>query len=308
MSAHSRYNTIRKVLIFWCLFIGIGALGGALCMLIKPDGSIMGMQNLLPFFQVLPFASQLFQNFLFPGIALLCVNGIPNLAAAGLLLAKKKSDIVCGTLFGLTLMAWIVIQFVIFPPNFMSSIYFVFGILQALTGITAWIFYQQERFSVHEEDYPHIGSNPRRLVVWFSRMGYTKIAAYKEAERTGAVLYQIQSTERTQGTLGFWWCGRYGMHRWDMPIEKPDIDFSSFDHVTLCSPIWVFHLAAPMRTFCRAAQEQIKEADYVLTHFSSFRYKNAVLELDRLLHINAEKAVSLCVRWGKIIRISSIRA
>ncbi len=307
MSAHSRYNTARKLLIFWCLFIGIGALGGASCMLIRPDGSIMGMQEMLPFFQVLPFASQLFQNFLFPGIALLCVNGIPNLAAAGLLLAGKKSGIVCGALFGLTLMAWIVIQFVIFPPNFMSSIYFVFGILQALTGMAAWIFYQQEHFTVREEDYPHIGSDPRRLVVWFSRMGYTKMAAYEEAQRTGAVVYQIQSTERTQGTPGFWWCGRYGMHRWDMPIEKTDIDLSSFDHVTLCSPIWVFHLSAPMRAFCRAAQGQIKEADYILTHFSPFRYKNAVLESDRLLGIRAEKAVSLCVRRGKVIRTSLFR-
>ena len=121
-----------------------------------------------------------------------------------LLLAGKKSGIICGTVFGLTLMAWIVIQFVIFPSNFMSNIFFAFGILQALTGGAAWIFYNQEHFAVHTGDYPNIGTNHRCLVVYFSRMGYTKQAPLQEADRTGAEIYEVKSTERTTGTLGFW--------------------------------------------------------------------------------------------------------
>lgn len=27
--------------------------------------------------------------------------------------------------------------------------------------------------------------------------------------RTGAEVYEIKSNERTAGTLGFWWCGRF---------------------------------------------------------------------------------------------------
>ncbi len=300
MKTHSRYNIARKILIFWCLFIGIGAVGGAACMLIAPDGSIMGMQGMLPYFQVLPFAKVLFQNFTFPGIALLCVNGIPNLIAAGLLLAGKKSGIICGTVFGLTLMAWIVIQFVIFPSNFMSNIFFDFGILQALTGGAAWIFYNQEHFAVHTGDYPNIGTNHRCLVVYFSRMGYTKQAALQEADRTGAEIYEVKSTERTTGTLGFWWCGRFGMHEWDMPIEEVKVNLSSYDHVTICSPVWVFHLAAPMRSFCKAAKGNIKEASYILTHFNRCAYQSAVSEMDDLLGITATKAESVCVQWGKI--------
>lgn len=143
---HSRYNLTREILIFWCLFIGVGALVGSTCMLIKPDGSLMRMQGLLPYFQVLPLAEVLYQNYVFPGIALLCVNGIPNLIAAVLLLRRKKSGVVLGGVLGLTLMAWITIQFVIFPSNFLSIAYFIFGILQALTGLAALIFYQQEHF------------------------------------------------------------------------------------------------------------------------------------------------------------------
>ena len=31
---------------------------------------------------------------------------------------------------------------------------------------------------------------------------------------------------------GFWWCGRYGMHRWDMPIVPITVDLARFSHVT----------------------------------------------------------------------------
>lgn len=86
----SRYQTARKWLIFWTLFIGIGAVAGAACMLIEPSGSIMGMDAMLPYFQVLPFASVLFQNFTFSGIALLIVNGLAAPMRAFCMAAKGK--------------------------------------------------------------------------------------------------------------------------------------------------------------------------------------------------------------------------
>ena len=91
MRIHSRYEAARRALLFWTLFIGIGAVGGASCMLIDPSGGIMGMDAMLPYFQVLPFADVLFQNFTFPGFALLIVNGLTNLTAAGLLFARKRA-------------------------------------------------------------------------------------------------------------------------------------------------------------------------------------------------------------------------
>lgn len=236
MKPHSRFNAARRALLFWCLFIGIGAVAGAVGMLAAPDGSALGMEGLLPYFQVLPLAEYLYQDFVFPGIALLCVNGIPNLIAAALLFRHKKAGIILGGIFGLTLMAWITIQFVIFPANFMSTTYFIFGFLQAAAGLAAWIFYKQERFLAQTDFLPHAGTDHSRLVVYFSRMGYTKKAALEEARRTGADVYEVRSTERTEGTLGFWWCGRFGMHRWDMPIAPLCIDLSSYRHVTVCSP------------------------------------------------------------------------
>lgn len=48
---HSRFNTERKISIFWTLFIGIGAVGGAVTMLVDPSGGLMGMDAMLPYFR-----------------------------------------------------------------------------------------------------------------------------------------------------------------------------------------------------------------------------------------------------------------
>ena len=133
----SRYETARRILVFWTLFIGIGAVGGAAMMLLDPSGKTMGMDGMLPYFQVLPFAEVVFQDLTFSGIALLIVNGLTNLAAAGLLLARKMAGVTLGGIFGITLMLWICIQFYIFPPNFMSTAFFIFGFCQAATGYAA---------------------------------------------------------------------------------------------------------------------------------------------------------------------------
>lgn len=80
---HSRFAAARRWLIFWTLFIGLGAVGGAAAMLIDPTGKALGMDAMLPYFQVLPFADEVFQDFVFSGVALLIVNGLTNLTAAG---------------------------------------------------------------------------------------------------------------------------------------------------------------------------------------------------------------------------------
>ena len=299
MKQHSRFQTARRFLIFWTLFVGIGAVAGALAMLIDPSGKFMGMDAMLPYFQVLPFADRVFQDFTFSGWALLIVNGLTNLTAAGLLLAKKPAGVVLGGAFGVTLMLWICIQFYIFPPNLMSTSFFIFGAAQAAAGYAAWVFGKQEAFHVALTDYPNIGTNEKRLVVFFSRMGYVRKLAYEEANRSGAMLYEVKSTERTEGTPGFWWCGRYGMHRWEMPIESVSVELSVYDHVTVCTPIWVFSVAAPMRSFCAQAAGKLKETDYILVHHQSSVYENAADEMDRLLGLKRTGLRSVRCRKGR---------
>ena len=268
-------------------------------MLLDPSGKTLGMDAMLPYFQVLPFADVLFRDLTFSGWALLIVNGLTNLTAAGMLLAKKDAGATLGGLFGVTLMLWICIQFYMFPLNFMSTIYFIFGLAQAVTGYAAGIFRKQEAFTVRRSGYPNIGRNPTRLVVYFSRMGYVRKQALEEAERTGAAVCEIRSTERMEGTPGFWWCGRYGMHRWPMPIEPVAANLSAYEHVTVCAPIWVFALAAPVRSFCMQAAGKIREADYILVHHTAGRYENAAAEMDALLGLKHTGLRTIQCRTGK---------
>ena len=48
MKNKSRFAVARKILIFWTLFIGIGAVAGAIGMLVDPSGKAMGMDAMLP--------------------------------------------------------------------------------------------------------------------------------------------------------------------------------------------------------------------------------------------------------------------
>lgn len=304
---YSRYRPARRALLFWTIFIGIGAVAGSSAMLIDPSGGLMGMDAMLPYFQKLPFAEIVFQDFVFSGISLLIVNGISNLTAAALLIANKRIGAVLGGVFGITLMLWIYIQFYMFPLNFMSTAYFIFGFIQAITGYMTVVFYDQEHFTVSESDYPNIGSDPTKLVVYFSRMGYTKKRALEAADRTGAEIYEVRAAERTSGTLGFWWCGRYGMHRWAMPIEDIGVQLEKYDHVTVCSPVWVFNLCAPMREFCKKASGRIRSADYILVHHQKSLYANAADEMDRLLGLKDTPAVSVCCREGRYLKQVRIR-
>lgn len=295
----SRFKTARRILIFWTLFIGTGAVAGAVEMLIDPTGRAMGMDAMLPYFKVLPFSDILFKDFIFSGVALLIVNGLTNLTAFALIIAKRRLGIALGGIFGITLMLWICIQFYMFPLNFMSTAYFIFGALQAVTGYAAAVFYKQENFCVSKSDYPDIGTNGERLVVFFSRMGYVKNLAFEEANRTGADIYEIRSTERTAGTFGFWWCGRYGMHRWDMPIEPVTVDLAAYKHITICSPIWVFELSPPVRAFCRQTAGKIKSVDCILVHYQKRDYKNAAREIESILGVKCKSIRSVLCRTGK---------
>ena len=126
---------LRSIQIFWNFFIGLGAIWGTSMMFIDPSGKMFYMDSLLPYMQVLPFPEIFFTNMIFPGICLLLVNGITNIIAVILLLKKRKFGYHAGMVCGVILMLWITVQFFVFPFNWLSTIYFVFGFLQFLNGL-----------------------------------------------------------------------------------------------------------------------------------------------------------------------------
>ena len=298
-----RLKIFKRILLFWCFFIGLGALWGGAAMLIKPDGSILHMQEMLPYFKVLPFADVLFTDYVFSGIMLILVNGISNMLAAILILRNKKTGFVLGTIFGFTLMLWITIQFIIFPPNFLDNAYFTFGLLQLISGYIALVSFNQVHFVFDEKDYPNVvtasaASNSKTLVIYFSRMNYTKRIAYNEANIKKAQIVELKTNERTQGTLGFWWCGRFGMHRWGMETLPLEVKLSDFEKIIIVTPIWVFKMCAPVRDFVSKNKDILnqKKVEVVFNHFNPWLPKGAVKEIES--YITVEKISSYTTMQG----------
>ena len=269
-------------------------------MLFDPTGKSLKMDELLPYFRVLPFSNVLFKNYMFSGISLIVVNGITNLLAAYFLIKDKKIGIILGTIFGFTLMLWIIIQFIIFPINILSITYFIFGVLQLIIGYITYVFCMQEHFSCNVNNYYNIGQNQENIVIYFSRMGYTKWLAYEEANKIGADIVEIKTKENIKGTLGFWWCGRFGMHKWNMEIEELSINLQDYKNVIIVSPIWVFSVCAPIREFCYQNKKYINNVQYIFTHFMNCSFKNVADELDKIINKKRNKFTSICIRLGKV--------
>ena len=295
----SRFKNIRNILLVLTMFISVGAIYGSMMMLIDPTGKLLQMDNLLPFFKKLPFSEILFNDYVFSGIMLLIVNGITNLIAFIFLLKNKRIGTILSMIFGITLILWISIQFIILPTNPLSISFFIIGIIELLFGYIGFVFKTQEEFVFNLNDYPNVNTNSKEIVIYFSRMGYVKKKAYEKANELGAQIIELKAKEKTEGTLGFWWCGRFGVKKMDMEVEDINIDFSKYTKVIICSPIWVFNLASPIRYFCKKEKNNIKNVEYILVHHTNGKYLNAVKEMDDLLNTKHISYTSISCKMGK---------
>lgn len=126
---------LRRWLIFWELFIGLGAVVGVVMMFIEPlGGDMFGMSPLLEMMQVMPLADIFFRTLIWPAIALFVIIGIPNFTAFYMHMAGHRLAPVADVVCGICLMLWICVQFVVFTFNAMSAAYFMFGAAQTLTA------------------------------------------------------------------------------------------------------------------------------------------------------------------------------
>jgi hypothetical protein len=130
-----RNSQWRGWALFWSLFIGLSAIAGGCGMLADISGQTLRLDTLLPMMQVLPFSDYLFQDFLFSGVALIVLIGATNLLAFFSLLARRNFGISFSIVCGIILMVWTGIQFLIFPLNTLSPLYFLFGLLQIVTAV-----------------------------------------------------------------------------------------------------------------------------------------------------------------------------
>ncbi len=118
------------------LFIGIGAVAGAVMMWIDPTGVTWGGEPLLEMLRAkMPWPDVFFKNFIPSGFVLLLLNGITQIVAAYLLFKNHRlaqhSVLACGII----LMLWIVLEWWVWGFNVVSNIYFVLGLVEAITAV-----------------------------------------------------------------------------------------------------------------------------------------------------------------------------
>jgi len=117
--------------LFWTLFIGVGALWGAVMLWTMSDR--VGMGPLLDQMHAnLPLADVFFTGFTWPGIFLLVIIGVPNLGGALLVWRHHRFAPVWCVACGVILAAWVLMEMLwAFGPNVLSEVYLVFAAAQA---------------------------------------------------------------------------------------------------------------------------------------------------------------------------------
>ncbi|MGN0818310.1 MAG: flavodoxin family protein, partial [Candidatus Coproplasma sp.] len=148
------------------------------------------------------------------------------------------------------------------------------------------VSFNQENFGFNAKDYS-VGERSDALVVYFSRKNYTKRLAYVIADRQKANICELKTRERTEGDLGFWWCGRFAMHRWGMELLPLGINLDEYEKIVIVTPVWVFRACAPIRRFiCDNAQAlNGKKVTLVFNHFNPWLPKGAVKEVEKYINV-----------------------
>jgi hypothetical protein len=105
------------------VFVGIMAVPVGVLMIADPNGSPVGIPHEW-------IADSPFGSFLLPGLFLLLVNGVGQLGAAALAVARHwLAPWVMGGL-SVALVAWIAVQVLIIPLSFLQPVIFVIGVVQ----------------------------------------------------------------------------------------------------------------------------------------------------------------------------------
>ena len=126
-------KTLQKIL---TLFIGIGAVAGAVMMWIDPMGTTWGGEPLLEMLRAkMPWPDVFFKNFVPSGFVLLAVNGLTQFAAAILLFKKHRLAQHAVLACGIILMLWIVLEWWVWGFNALSNIFFVLGLVETITAV-----------------------------------------------------------------------------------------------------------------------------------------------------------------------------
>ncbi len=117
------------IAISFLLLLGIGALGGGIALVAKPDGSVMQ-------FDVALLAGSPFSDYFLPGVILGGLFGVGSFAVATLGLLRRRIAPFLAFAIGCAQMIWIVVELaVIRELSFLHPTFFVVGLVIALASV-----------------------------------------------------------------------------------------------------------------------------------------------------------------------------
>lgn len=132
-------RVLDGMMIFWTLFIGIGALVGATMMWLDPSGRLFMLDPLLDMLRAkMPWPEIFFRDFMPSSFVLLVVNGLTQYVAVFLLFRRHRLAPMAVLACGIILMLWIALEWYIFGFYAICNIYFTFGLIEAVTALLRW--------------------------------------------------------------------------------------------------------------------------------------------------------------------------
>jgi hypothetical protein len=110
------------------VFIGLGAVGGGLGLVLEPSGENLGIPTKL-------LHNSPFSDYLIPGIILLSINGIGSLVGSIISFKRKMYAGVIAMALGVFLVAWIILQvYWIESFHWLHASYLGLGLLEFVLG------------------------------------------------------------------------------------------------------------------------------------------------------------------------------
>ena len=91
----------------------------------------------------------------------------------------------------------------------------------------------------------------KRIIIFYSYSGNTKDIAYKIREKYNYDLVEIKTVEDYSEDYEAVLASEEKLVPLDYQpdIEKLDVDFSKYDEIILCTPVWWYSVASPVNTF-----------------------------------------------------------
>ena len=120
------------------------------------------------------------------------------------------------------------------------------------------------------------------LVVCYSYTGTTRRLAQLLCSHHGWPLGEILDERPRAGAGGTWRCFLDSMLRRHPPVRYQGPDPEDFHTVVLMSPIWVYRLAGPMRSFITSRRNTLRRVAVIST-MGSAGASNAVAEIAHVL-------------------------